>query len=175
MKNLKKHRVNNRIVSDTVIVINKDKENLGEMSKKEAILLASNDGLDLVEVSNNAGSTVCRIIDYGKLLYTLKKQEKAKVNTTARVKIVQLGVKIGKKDLETKVNKTLKFLSTGHDVELRLLFRGREITHKELGRELLKNVIELTKDVSYIHSEDYLDKGKPGKQMRVYLKPDNKG
>ena len=117
------------------------------MSSKEAQMIAKEQGVDLVEISANANPPVVKIIDWGKFQYQ-KMKEEAKNRKKARekqseLKQMKIGLKISENDLNIKVRKMREFLDDGDRVKIMIVFRGREMAHKELGSELLKRVIEL--------------------------------
>ncbi|MCQ2049710.1 MAG: translation initiation factor IF-3 [Candidatus Saccharibacteria bacterium] len=120
-------------------------EQLGIMSSKEAQLLAKEAGVDLVEIAANANPPVVKIIDWGKYQYQ-KMKEEAKNRKKARekqseLKQMKIGLKISDNDLNIKVRKIKGFLEDGDRVKILIIFRGREMAHKEIGQELLDKVI----------------------------------
>ena len=114
------------------------------MSSKEAQLLANEQGVDLVEIAANANPPVVKIIDWGKYQYQkMKEQARAKKNAkSSELKQIRLGLKIGENDLNIKVRKTLELLEDGDRVKIMIVFRGREMAHKEIGDELMNRIIE---------------------------------
>lgn len=114
------------------------------MSSRDAQLKARDAGLDLVEISSNANPPVVKIIDWGKYQYQkMKEQSRAKKNAkSSELKQIRLGLKIGENDLNIKVRKTLELLEGGDRVKIMIIFRGREIAHKEIGTELMNKIIE---------------------------------
>lgn len=133
-------------------------EQLGIMSSREAQLLAKEQGVDLVEIAANANPPVVKIIDWGKFQYQ-KMKEEAKNRKKARekqseLKQMKIGLKISDNDLNIKVRKMRGFLDDGDRVKIMIIFRGREMAHKELGSKLLDRVIELL-------GEDVIREGKP--------------
>lgn len=128
------------------------------MSSREAQLLAKEQGVDLVEITSAANPPVVKIIDWGKFQYQ-KMKEEAKNRKKARekqseLKQMKIGLKISDNDLNIKVRKIKGFLEDGDRVKILIIFRGREMAHKELGNQLLDRVIELLKD-------DAIVEGKP--------------
>lgn len=124
---------------------------LGVMPTDQARRMAEERGLDLVEVAPDARPPVCKVMDYGKFRYTLKKKEhdqKRKSHTT-QLKEIRLRPKIDKHDRDFKLNQAREFLGEGHKVQFNMLFRGREMAHQEVGREvmdyILKELIEISK------------------------------
>lgn len=137
--------MNEAIRAAELRVIDNDGNQLGVLSKKDALQQARLAGLDLVEVSPNANPPVARIVDWGKYNYEktkqLKKQRKQQKNVD--LKQIRVGMRIGDHDLEIKVNRARKFLEAGHKVKFVLLYRGRENAHKELGFTLFERMTKL--------------------------------
>ncbi len=119
------------------------------MDTREAMNLAVEAGLDLVEVSPSAEPPVCRIMDHGKFLYQQKRKIKLsqKKQHTVTLKEIRLRPEIGENDKNIKVNKARKFLEKGHKVQFTLRFRGREMMHASHGRELMTSILESLEDV----------------------------
>lgn len=152
-------------------VVDENGEQLGVLETREALMLAESRGLDMVEVAPNARPPVCRFMDYGKFLYEAsKKAKKTKQQShTVKVKTVKFRPKTDDHDLEYKTKNIIKFLGQGHKVKIMLQFRGREMTHMELGIEALKEVVERV-------SEHGVPDGKPSKEGRtvsVVIAPKN--
>ena len=137
-------RINGEIRHPEVRVISADGAQLGIMSSRDAQLMARDAGLDLVEISPNANPPVVKIIDWGKYQYQkMKEQSRAKKNAkSSELKQIRLGLKIGENDLNIKVRKTLELLEDGDRVKIMIVFRGREMAHKEIGNELMNRIIE---------------------------------
>lgn len=125
-------------------------EQLGILAIRDALQLAQERDLDLVEVAPNAVPPVCRLLDYGKFRYLQTKREKEarRGHKVAELAEVRMRPSIGQHDLDAKVHKIKELLGDGHKVKVSVMFRGREITHPELGVKLLKSVTETVKDVS---------------------------
>lgn len=125
-------------------VISADGAQLGIMSSKEAQLKAREAGLDLVEISAGANPPVVKIIDWGKYQYQkMKEQSKAKKKAkSSELKQIRLGLKIGENDLNIKIRKINESLEDGDRVKVMLVFRGREMAHKEVGVDLMNKIIE---------------------------------
>ncbi len=136
--------MNGAIRAANLRVIDEDGTQLGVISRSEALELAAERGLDLVEVSPTADPPVCKIVDWGKYNYQKTKQlQKSKQNSKAlEVKQMRFGLKISDNDLGVKIRKVTGFLDAGHKVKLTVFFRGRENAHKELGFKLAERVIE---------------------------------
>lgn len=119
------------------------------MSRQDALKLAEEAGVDLVEISPNAAPPVAKVVDWGKFQYQkMKEQQKnRRSNKATELKQMRFGLKIGANDLEIKLRKIRGFLSEGHKVKILIFFRGREMAHKELGYVLIDRVIaELEND-----------------------------
>ena len=114
------------------------------MSSRDAQLLARDAGLDLVEISPNANPPVVKIIEWGKYQYQkMKEQSRAKKKAkSSELKQIRLGLKIGENDLNIKCRKILELLEGGDRVKVMIIFRGREMAHKEIGTELMNKIIE---------------------------------
>lgn len=140
-------RLNGEIRYPSVRVIGTNGEQLGIMSSREAQSLAHEQGVDLVEISANADPPVVKIIDWGKYQYQ-KMKEEAKNRKKARekqseLKIMKVGLKISDNDLNIKVRKIKSFLTDGDRVKIMIIFRGRELAHKNLGQVMLDKVLAL--------------------------------
>ena len=150
-------------------MIGADGEQLGIMTPEEGIAHAENVGLDLVEVSPTANPPVCRIMDYGKFKYEKKKKESEarKKQVTISTKEVKFRVKIEDHDFETKVRRLRGFIEEGNKVKVTIMFRGREITHPEIGRQLLRRVEEKLTDIANLESSARME----GRNMHMLLAP----
>jgi translation initiation factor IF-3 len=124
-------------------VIDQDGKQLGVISRREALQLAEEQGLDLVEISPGANPPVAKIVDWGKYNYQRTKQiQKNKRNTKAlEMKQMRFGLKISEHDLGVKLNKVTQFLEAGHKVKITIFYRGRELAHKDMGFTLADKVI----------------------------------
>lgn len=131
---------------------------------------AQESGVDLVEVAPNANPPVCRLMDYGKYKYELKKNQASKKQKTQTVKEIKLRPNIGIHDLNVKLNHIKEFLSHGHKIRIRIFFRGREIVHPELGKQLAERIFEELKEISTIDLEPKLE----GKSLIMVLSPAKK-
>ncbi|MBR3157358.1 translation initiation factor IF-3 [Candidatus Saccharibacteria bacterium] len=150
IKNQTRTRLNGEIRYPEVRVIGSSGEQLGIMSSREAQLLANEQGVDLVEIAANANPPVVKIIDWGKFQYQ-KMKEEAKNRKKARekqseLKQMKIGLKISDNDLNIKVRKMRSFLDDGDRVKIMIVFRGRELAHKEIGSELLNKVTDMLGD-----------------------------
>ena len=165
-------RTNRQIRAHEVRLIDENGEQKGVMRTYDAIRMAEEAGLDLVEVSPNANPPVCKILDFGKYRYEMeKKQRDAKRNQTViKVKEIRMQPKIDKHDLETKSKFISEFLQEGNKVKVSIRFRGRELAHPELGKDVLDRILaQLTEN----GVQDNLDKGAfmEGKMMSMFVSP----
>ena len=118
------------------------------MSSKEALKLAEEAGVDLVEISPNANPPVAKIIDWGKYQYQkMKEQQKNKRNAkSVEIKQMRFGLKIGSGDLEIKLRKIKKFLESGDKVKIQIVFKGREMAHKEIDFDMANKILSLLEE-----------------------------
>ncbi len=151
-------------------VIAADGKQLGVIAVREALRMAQEQGFDLVEVAPNANPPVCRLMDYGKYKYELKKQAVAKKQKVQLVKEVNFRPNIGGHDLDVKINHMRGFLEEGHKAKVRIFFRGREITHPEFGKELADKIIEKIADIGAIDLFPKLE----GKNLIMVIVPKKK-
>ena len=165
-------RINRQIRAHEVRVIDENGEQKGVMKTIDAIHLADEAGLDLVEVSPNANPPVCKILDFGKYRYEMeKKQRDAKKNQTViKVKEIRMQPKIDRHDLETKSKFISEFLNEGNKVKVSIRFRGRELAHPELGKEVLDRILAILTENGVQYN---LDKGAfmEGKMMSMFVSP----
>ncbi|GGA90237.1 translation initiation factor IF-3 [Brucella endophytica] len=139
------------------------------MSIQEAIALAEEAGLDLVEIVPNAEPPVCKIVDLGKLKYQNQKKaaEARKKQKTVEIKEIKMRPNIDTHDYEVKMKAVSRFFEEGDKVKITLRFRGREMAHQELGMKLLERVKEDTAEVAKVEAEPRLE----GRQMMMVLAP----
>jgi translation initiation factor IF-3 len=163
------HRTNERIRVPSVRVIDEDGEQLGVMDTRDAVQKAREMGIDLVEIAPNAKPPVCRIIDYGKFLYEEKKKtaEAKKKQVTVEVKEVKFRPGTDDHDYSYRMKHAREWLSDGDKVRAAIAFRGREMTHRELGAKILK---KLTEDLADIADVEVFPKME-GYQMFTILVP----
>lgn len=135
-------RRNDRIRAREIRLIGPSGSQIGIVSRDEGLALAKQAGLDLVEISANARPPVCRILDFGKYMYELSKKQKDNKSSTSRVKEVKFRVRIEQHDYMTKLRRAEAFLFKGSKLKLSLMFRGREMEHRELGFDVIKRAIE---------------------------------
>jgi translation initiation factor IF-3 len=153
-------------------VIGPDGSQLGIKALPDALSLARELDLDLVEVAPLATPPVCRIMDYGKFRYeeSQRQREARKKTAHVTVKEVKFRPKIGKGDFDTKVRHVQEFLEDGHKVKVTLQFRGREMAHPELGSKILDGVIEQIGDLGRVETQARLE----GRNMTLVLVPEKK-
>ena len=150
-------KLNGEIRYEKVRVIGSNGEQLGIMSSRDAQLLARDQGVDLVEIAAQADPPVVKVIDWGKYQYQ-KMKEEAKNRKKARekqseLKTMKIGLKISDNDLGIKIRKIRGFLDDGDRVKIMIIFRGREMAHKEIGQELLDRVLAELEDVAIVDSK----------------------
>lgn len=162
-------RVNERIRIREVRLIDDEGNQIGVIPTREALEMARERGLDLVEVAPNASPPVCRLMDYGKFRYeqSRKERDSKKNQHVVKVKEVRIEPKIGDHDLETKGRQAARFLESGDKVKLTVLFRGRSITHPELGRDLLDRLGEQLKEHGLVEQPARME----GRTMTMYMAP----
>ena len=162
-------RTNEKIRATQVRVINSDGQNLGTLSTQEAINIAKQKGLDLIEISPKANPPVCKIIDIGKYKYDLqKKANKAKKKQkTINLKEIKLRPVTGIHDYNFKIKNAQKFLSKGDKVKFTVLFKGREMQHTHLGHKLMQRIINDTNDLGKIEVQPKLE----GRQIIMIVQP----
>ncbi len=147
---INKIRLNREITAQTVRLVDSDGSQLGIVSLREALDAAAEADLDLAEIAPSANPPVVKILDWGKYRYEQTKQQakNRKAQKQVEVKQVRLGLKIGQHDLDVKLDRVRRFLSQGNKVKISLLFRGREITHPDLGYAILARVMDQLSDVA---------------------------
>jgi translation initiation factor IF-3 len=141
-------RINEAIRANELRVIGADGEQLGILSRADALKVAEDAGLDLVEISPNAAPPVAKVVDWGKYQYQkMKEQQKnRKSSKVSELKQMRFGLKIGSGDLEIKLRKIRGFLEAGHKVRIQIFYRGREMAHKELGYVMIDKIVALLED-----------------------------
>lgn len=151
-------------------MIDEDGTQLGILPTREAIRIALDRGLDLVEVAPNADPPVCKLLDFGKFQYERAKREREarKARKDVEIKEVRLRPKTGEHDINTRLRQARGFLESGAKVKVRLRFRGREITHPEVARDLLQRFADELSDVSTIEQRP----GFEGRTLLMILAPD---
>ncbi len=148
-------RVNEMIKIPEVRVVDEDGNQMGLMSNTDALAMAEQRGMDLVEISPKAKPPVCKIIDYGKYKYEQSKKAKRakKKQHVTHLKEIKLSTKIEKHDLDFKMRHAEKFIMNRDKVKFTLRFRGREMQHQELGFEILEDIKERFKDIAAVEKE----------------------
>jgi translation initiation factor IF-3 len=169
IQNDKRIRVNEYIRVPEVRLIGDDGNQIGIVPTRQAQEIANEKGLDLVEVSPNSKPPVCKIMDFGKYKYQLEISEKLKKKkqTHIVVKEIKLRPKIDTNDLNTKKRQIEKFLKHGNKVKITVMFRGREIVHKQLGMNILEKLMEELEDKAIIELRPKLE----GYNMIMVLAP----
>ncbi len=152
-----------------VRVIDDEGKQLGILQIREALEMASQRGLDLVEVAPNAVPPVCRMLDFGKFQYERAKRDRdaRKAQKQIDVKEVRMRPKTGEHDIAFKTRDARRFLGQGAKVKVRIRFRGREITHPEVARDLLDRVVEELNDVAIVEQSPAME----GNSMLLVLAP----
>ena len=162
-------RINEEIRIREVRVTSASGEQLGIMATRDALRMAEKQHLDLVEVAPKAKPPVCRIMDFGKYRYEQQKREKEakKKQKIVTIKEVKLRPNIEQHDFDVKLKNALRFLEEGNKVKVTIMFRGRELSHPELGREVLNRVSDQLKELVSIERDAKLE----GKNMTMILAP----
>ncbi|HML95220.1 MAG TPA: translation initiation factor IF-3 [Thermodesulfobacteriota bacterium] len=160
-------RINQRIRAREVRLIGEDGQQLGVVPIKEALAMSEERGVDLVEVAANANPPVCRMMDFGKYKYELKKQANAKKQKTHTIKEIKFRPNIGGHDLDVKIGRIREFLEDENKAKIRIFFRGREIVHPEIGRALANKILERVADIGGIDMPPKLE----GKNLIMVISP----
>ena len=162
-------KANERIKALDVQVIGSEGNNLGVMQLKQAIQMAKDEGLDLIEISPNANPPVCKIMDMGKYKYDLQKKanQAKKKQKTVSLKEIKLRPGTETHDYNFKIKNAKKFISKGDKVKFTVKFKGREMQHVELGKDLMKRIIEDTKDIGKVETHPKFE----GRQMIMIIQP----
>lgn len=162
-------RVNDRIRAPRVLVIDDEGRKLGQFMTEDAIELAKDRGVDLIEVAPNARPPVCRLGDYGKIKYEKKKKDAAarKKQSTVSVKEVKLRPKTDTHDYEVKLKHARRFLEAGDKVKVTVRFRGREMAHRNIGDERCRELAKDCEDLAVIETQPNME----GRQMFMILAP----
>ena len=151
-----------------VRVIGAQGEQLGVLPLHEALRLVEAQGLDLVEVAPDAQPPVCRMMDYGKYRYEQKKKSHGpKKHSAFEIKEVKMGSRTDPHDVVHKVRNIRQFIEKGQRVKVSVFFRGREITHPELGKQMLRGVVDQVQDIAKLDIEPRLE----GRSMAMLLTP----
>jgi translation initiation factor IF-3 len=169
MQRAVQQRINNRIRVPEIRVINSAGEMLGIMTTQDALRLAREEGLDLVEINPKAVPPVCKILDFGKFKYEEKKRatETKRKQTAVEVKEVKLRPKTDEHDLDFKVRAARRFLEDGNKVKFTVRFRGREIAHPQKAQEQLRWIISQIDDISHVEFDATME----GRAMTMMVSP----
>ena len=165
----KENKINEEIRDKELRVIDENGQMLGIMSRAEALDLAEEKKLDLVNISPNANPPVCKILDYGKYRYDLQKREKEakKKQKTIQVKEIRLSTFIEDHDIQVKAKTACKFLQEGDKVKVSLRFRGREKDYTARGREVMDKFAEACSEVSVLDKKPTFE----GRSLTMFLAP----
>jgi translation initiation factor IF-3 len=149
-------------------VIGNSGEQLGIMSRQEALKLAEDAGVDLVEISPSADPPVAKIVDWGKYQYQkMKEQQKnRKSSKQSELKQMRFGLKIGSGDLEIKLRKIRGFLAEGHKVRIQIFYRGREMAHRELGYDMINRIAAMLEDDAVMEQQPQM----AGRNLSVVIR-----
>ena len=161
--------MNEQVICDEIRLIGAEGENVGLITPENALDMAEEVGLDLVEISPNAEPPVCKIMDFGKYKYEQQKKESEarKKQKTIEVKEIKFRPNTDRHDYDVKMRSVVKFLDNGDKVKITMRFRGREMAHQDLGRRLLERVEEDTKDIGKIDAIPKLE----GRQIVMLINP----
>ncbi len=161
--------MNERIRAREIRVIDEDGAQLGIMTPRDALVMARERGIDLIEVAPQAQPPVCRIMDYGKYKYDQAKKEKdaAKKHKQSELKGIQMFPNIEDHDFDVKVKNAVKFLEDGDKVKVTIRFKGRQITHPEFGRQQLDKIVQMTSQVGQVEKPAAME----GRMMTMILSP----
>ncbi|HAU85782.1 MAG TPA: translation initiation factor IF-3 [Lachnospiraceae bacterium] len=159
--------INEQIRDKEVRLVSEDGEQLGIMSAKEAMKIAREANLDLVKIAPQAKPPVCKVIDYGKYRYELARKEKEakKKQKTMDVKEIRLSPNIDENDLNTKAGQARKFLSKGDKVKVTLRFRGREVAHMGMSKQILDKFFQKVEDIAVVDKPAKME----GRSMIMFL------
>ncbi len=162
-------RINNRIRAREVRLIDENGTQVGIVTVREAVVLAEERGLDLVEVAPNAVPPVCRLLDYGKFRYeqSQKEREARKNQKQADLKQIRLMPKTDEHDMGVKANQARRFLLRGDKVKFNVRFRGREMAHPDIGRKMLEQIAEQLRDIAIVEQKPLME----GRVLSLLLAP----
>lgn len=169
IKDLKEINVNERIRAKEVRVVDENGKQIGIMPLSEALKLARERDLDLVEVAPKAQPPVCKIMDFGRYKYQLAKKahEAKKKQASVQVKEIKVGLKIEEYDLNFKIKRMREFLDDGHKVKVVIMFKGREILRPEMGEELAQKIVKMVEGSGNLEVKPKLE----GKNMVMVFSP----
>lgn len=163
------HQLNEEIRDSEIRLIGSAGDQLGIMSAAQALAIADEQGLDLVKISPQAKPPVCKLMDYGKFRFEQSKREKEarKNQHIVEIKEVRMSPGIDVGDFNTKLKNAQKFLSEGNRVKVSVRFRGREMAHTEIGRDLLLKFAEQASELASLEKEPKME----GRSMSIFLAP----
>lgn len=163
----KRYRINSRIFASPLRVLDTEGKQIGVISKDEALRLAQEQELDLVEIAASAKPPVAKIIDFNKFLYqqSKKKQEEKKKAKSSETKEIRLGPFMSDNDLQVMIRRGREFLEAGDKIRLVVRFKGRQITRSEFGKGVINKVVDSLSDISKIDREPHFE----GRQMVAML------
>ncbi|QJU07225.1 translation initiation factor IF-3 [Candidatus Saccharibacteria bacterium oral taxon 488] len=161
-------RINGAIRARELRVVGSDGEQLGIMPLRDALQAAEDAGLDLVEISPNANPPVAKILDWGKFQYQkIKDQQRNKrAAKVGDLKQMRFGLKIGAGDLEVKLRKIRDFLANGHKVRIQVVYKGREMAHKEIGYELIQKITDQLEEEAILEQKPQM----AGRNLSVVIR-----
>ena len=161
--------INENIKAKQVRLIDADNENRGIVSIKEALAVAEEAGLDLIEISPQANPPVCKVLDYGKFRYEQqkKKNEAKKNQKVVEIKELKLRPVIETHDYEVKMKQAKKFLEQGNKVKFTMRFKGRELSANDMGKQIMTQIVEDLENCAKVDSEMKLE----GRQLMMILSP----
>ncbi len=164
--------MNDAITARRIRVIGAEGEQLGIISLTEAKQLAADAGMDLVEISPNADPPVCKIMDYGKFLFEQNKKQQAAKKKQKQIQVKEIKFRPGTEegDYQVKLRNLTKFLNEGNKTKITIRFRGREMSHREIGMELLKRVEKDLEDIAVVEQFPKME----GRQMVMVMGPKKK-
>ncbi len=160
------YRVNEEIRAREVMLIDAEGRKVGVTPIDQALAIAQEQGVDLVEVAPEANPVVCKVVDYGKYRYQLEKREK-KQRKSASLKEMKFTIQTGEHDFNTKLSRIRKFLKDGDKVRVTIFFKGRQIIHSDKGEEMLQRVVQSTQDIAKVDQEPV----SKGRTMQMLLTP----
>ncbi|WP_198246732.1 translation initiation factor IF-3 [methane-oxidizing endosymbiont of Gigantopelta aegis] len=165
-------RLNDAITARRIRVIGAEGEQLGIISLTEAKQLAADAGMDLVEISPNADPPVCKIMDYGKFLFEQNKKQQAAKKKQKQIQVKEIKFRPGTEegDYQVKLRNLTKFLNEGNKTKITIRFRGREMSHREIGMELLKRVEKDLEEIAVVEQFPKME----GRQMVMVMGPKKK-
>lgn len=166
------HRINLDIRVPNVRVIGPEGENLGIMTTRDAVAKAQQLGLDLVEISPNVSPPICKILDYGKFRFQEQKRKAEAKKNQHIVEVKEMSIRPGteENDYQIKLKKIREFLADSNKAKVNLRFRGREVTHSDLGSQMIDRLIADTADIAKVDFRSGLE----GRFMNLVLSPDKK-